>query len=113
MRRAVVLYLAAEGGSGAANRIAALKATYGTRDEAFALRRAGLDLLRMDADLQKVCDLGREAMERFPGLPLLIVVDTLSRAMAGGDENAAGDMTALICNLDLIQSWLRKSEQGR
>jgi hypothetical protein len=103
IRRSAVLYLAAEGGSGAANRIAALRVTYGAHSVPFALRRAGLDLLQDDVDLQKVCALAREVMDRFPGLPLLIVVDTLSRAMAGGDENAAGDMTALIRNLDTIR----------
>ena len=34
----------------------------------------------------------------------LIVIDTLSRVMAGGDENSAADMTALIRNVDAIRA---------
>jgi hypothetical protein len=33
----------------------------------------------------------------------MICVDTLSRAMAGGDENGAVDMTAFISNLDAVR----------
>ena len=34
----------------------------------------------------------------------MIVVDTLSRAMAGGDENGPTDMTAFIANLDALRN---------
>lgn len=98
-----VLYLAAEGGRGVANRIAALKEANGILGIPLALRRAGMDLLRDGADLQAVCDLAREVATRAPGAPLMIVVDTLSRVMAGGDENSAADMTALIRNIDAIR----------
>ena len=33
----------------------------------------------------------------------LVVIDTLSRAMSGGDENGAKDMTAFVANLDAIR----------
>ncbi len=98
-----VLYLAAEGGRGVSNRIAALRATTGICDVPFALKRAGLDLLHDQADLQHICDLAAEVMAQKQGLPLLIVIDTLSRVMAGGDENSAADMTALIRNIDAIR----------
>ncbi len=98
-----VLYLAAEGGRGVTNRIAALKAVTGLCDVPLALKRAGLDLLHAQADLQHICDLAGDVMHRRPGLPLLIVIDTLSRVMAGGDENSAADMTALIRNIDAIR----------
>jgi hypothetical protein len=101
--QAAVLYLAAEGGRGVANRIAALKRHTGARGIPFALRRAGFDLLRSEADLQHIYTLAREVQERAPGAPLLIVIDTLSRVMAGGDENAPADMTALIKNMDTIR----------
>jgi len=100
---AAVLYLAAEGGRGVANRIVALKAETGLADVPLALRRAGMDLLHDQADLQRVYDLTQEVQARAPDLPLLIVIDTLSRVMAGGDENSAADMTALIRNIDAIR----------
>jgi hypothetical protein len=103
IRQAGVLYLAAEGGRGAANRIVAMREEYGVCKVPFALRRAGLDLLKNEADLNSVATLAQEVKARAPGLPLLIVIDTLSRIMAGGDENSAQDMTALIRNIDAIR----------
>lgn len=103
IRQAAVLYLAAEGGRGVANRIAALKQETGVCEVPLALRRAGLDLLHSQANLQELVDLARAVQENFPELPLLIVIDTLSRIMAGGDENSAADMTALIRNIDAIR----------
>lgn len=98
-----VLYLAAEGGRGVANRIAALREETGAHSIPFALRRAGMDLLKDQADLQTVYDLATNVRERAGDLPLLIVIDTLSRVMAGGDENNASDMTALIRNIDALR----------
>ena len=103
VKQAAVLYLAAEGGRGVSNRIAALKQETGVCDVPLALRRAGLDLLHNQANLQELVDLAQSVTESFPELPLLIVIDTLSRIMAGGDENSAADMTALIRNIDAIR----------
>lgn len=96
-----VLYLAAEGGNGIANRIVGLKKTSGVVDVPFALRRAGLDLLRPEADTDRVIKLAEEVARRAP--LKLIVIDTLSRVMAGGDENGPVDMTAFIKNVDRIR----------
>lgn len=101
--QAGVLYLAAEGGRGVANRIVALREETGAHSIPFALRRAGLDLLKQQADLQAVYDLAMQVKARADGLPMMIVIDTLSRVMAGGDENSASDMTALIRNIDAIR----------
>lgn len=93
-----VLYLAAEGGRGIVNRISALKAIYTDARVPLAIRRAGLDLLRPEADVQRVIDLANEI-----GPVALIVVDTLSRVLAGGDENGPVDMTAFVSNVDRIR----------
>lgn len=100
---AAVLYLAAEGGRGIANRIAALREHTGAQDVALALRRGGLDLLKSEADLQAVYDFAAEVHGRYPDRPLVIVIDTLSRVMAGGDENGPADMTQFIKNVDMIR----------
>lgn len=102
--QAAVLYLAAEGGRGVVNRIVALQREHGVCDVPLALKRAGMDLLHDQADLQHIYDLATSVKEKFAGLPLMIVIDTLSRVMAGGDENSAADMTALIRNIDAIRS---------
>lgn len=103
VEQAAVLYLAAEGGRGVSNRVAALKRETGVCDVPLALKRAGMDLLHAQADLQHLADLAALVCQQRPGLPLLIVIDTLSRIMAGGDENNAADMTALIRNIDAIR----------
>lgn len=102
--QAAVLYLAAEGGAGVRNRVAALRQAHGALDVPFALKRAGLDLLHDQADLQHVYDLTQAVKSKCGDLPVLIVIDTLSRIMAGGDENSAADMTALIRNIDAIRA---------
>jgi hypothetical protein len=102
--QASVLYLAAEGGRGVINRVAALKQAHGVLDVPLAVKRAGLDLLHDQADLQHIVDLSAEVKARLPDAPHMIVIDTLSRVMAGGDENSAADMTALIRNIDAIRA---------
>ncbi len=96
-----VLYLAAEGGRGIINRVVALRQETGICDVPMAIRRAGLDLLKSTADLQEIVDLAAEVSARAP--LALIVIDTLSRVMAGGDENGAQDMTAFIKNIDKVR----------
>ncbi len=103
IKQASVLYLAAEGGNGAANRIVAFRKETGVEDMPMALRRAGLDLLRSEADLQQIFDLSQEITDAYPDMPHIIFIDTLSRVMAGGDENTPADMTALIKNIDLLR----------
>ena len=45
-----------------------------------------------------------KSIEAEKGEPIaMIVVDTLSRAMAGGDENGPTDMTSFIANLDALR----------
>ncbi|MCQ0986490.1 helicase RepA family protein [Jiella marina] len=97
----VVLYLAAEGGNGIANRIVALRQSDRSTDVPLALRRAGLDLLHPQADVQRVIDLAASLESR--GKVVLIVIDTLSRVLAGGDENGPADMTAFVKNVDRIR----------
>lgn len=96
-----VLYLAAEGGNGIANRIVALREAHNMSNVPLALRRAGLDLLHPDADVQRVIDLAKVIAKRAP--LQMIVVDTLSRVLAGGDENGPADMTAFVKNIDRIR----------
>lgn len=99
-----VLYLAAEGGRGVLNRIVALKMEHNAKSLPLAVKRAGLDLLRAEADLQTIYRLSRAVQEAARDMPHIIVIDTLSRVMAGGDENSAADMTALIRNIDAIRA---------
>ncbi|WP_158625898.1 AAA family ATPase [Arsenicitalea aurantiaca] len=97
----VVLYVAAEGGAGARKRAAALLRRYPetSANVDFHLHLSSLDLLRPDADLQPLIATIK-ALDR----PLvLLVVDTLSRVMAGGEENGSTDMGAMVKHFDQIR----------
>ncbi len=85
-----VLYLAYEGIGGMAKRAAALACRYEDADVPLFL--VGADYNLRDAAGRKA--LGDD-MAQLPEKPVLIVIDTLARAMKGGDENSAQDMGAL------------------
>lgn len=95
-----VAYIAAEGGRGIRKRIAALKATQPTTgaDPDFFLLVSPVDLRRPDADLKPLI----EALTDLD--PALVVLDTLSRVMAGGDENSSVDMGALVKHFDALRA---------
>lgn len=99
-----VLYLALEGGHGFANRVAAWRAEHAAgRPVFFAAVPSQVNLLDPDADTPRVIDAASKAATHM-GVPIkLIVVDTLARAMAGGNENASEDMGALVSNMDTIR----------
>lgn len=103
VKQATVLYLATEGGSGLANRITALRDEHGGNAPFYVLR-AGINLLETDSsDIPLIVDASLAAKEATGNDRLLIVVDTLSRAIAGGDENSSADMTRLVANVDMIR----------
>lgn len=101
-----VLYIVAEGGLGAYKRADALVRTYETADD-FNLIISPINLLRADADLKPlqstIADYERANGRGFG----LVVIDTLSRAMSGGDENASTDMGAMVKNLDVLRASSR------
>lgn len=96
VRQCRVLYLACEGRSGLRGRIGALVSRYG-QSESFLALAEPLNLWGTgDAD----------TLAEFMTAHTidLVVVDTLNRVMAGGDENSSADMGALIRNLDDIRA---------
>jgi hypothetical protein len=99
-----VLYCALEGGNGILNRVAAARHRLGLpSDTAFALLRTPLDLRSPDGDTEKLTEIISQVAERA-GLPVrLVVIDTLARALGGGNENGPEDMGALIGNADRIR----------
>lgn len=105
IEQGAVVYLALEGGQGFRNRIAAWRERHDARSEPvyFAAIPSQVNLLHPDADTPRVIAAVREAAEHM-GVPVkLIIVDTLARAMAGGNENAPEDMGALVQNMDRIR----------
>jgi hypothetical protein len=97
-----VVYVAAEGGGGIRNRIAAIKEA---RPE--LLHGAEFSLLPTHLDLHEPGD----AMALCEAMPTeqasLVVIDTMARCMGSGDENSARDVAQFIANLDAIRDRTR------
>jgi hypothetical protein len=103
-RQGVVVYIAAEGGAGIYKRFAALRQRYNNMDVPLYLVPCPVNLLRGDADLPKLLEMIRQ-IEKESGQPVvMIVIDTLSRALAGGDENSSVDMGAFVRNVDRLRT---------
>jgi hypothetical protein len=92
VKATVVLYVAAEGEGGIANRIKALRIRYGDSPN-FHFIAQPADLLHATGHLKEM----KNAVDGVGAQ--LVVLDTLSRLMAGGDENAPGDMGMFVRNV--------------
>ena len=103
-----VLYLATEGGSAFRNRAYAVGKKYGKTDVPLAIRPSPVNLLDPNADLPRLEKLIAAVQAKY-GQIALIVVDTLSRAMAGGNENGPEDMTSFIQNIDALREMAKTS----
>jgi len=106
-RRGLVIYVAAEGGGKIRRRIAALRERYKAETPnppLFALIRHPIDLRSSDADTKELIEKVREA-EALCGIPASwVIIDTLSRAMSGGDENSPKDMGTIVLAADRIRA---------
>ncbi|MEP1592891.1 helicase RepA family protein [Sulfitobacter sp.] len=92
-----VLYIAAEGGAGIRNRLAAIRIDRPELAAApFTLLPIGLDL-HGHGDALAVCEIMPDTS------PALVVIDTLARSMGAGDENTAKDAAMFVRNCDLIR----------
>lgn len=105
VRKGAVLYVAPEGGRGIYKRMAALKQSrpvaeglplYVVPCPVNLLHPAGVDLKPLAAMVDEIRAKHGVEVE-------LIVIDTLSRALAGGDENSSVDMGNLVKNFDKLR----------
>ena len=107
VERGGVVYAVLEGGIGFRNRVAAWKHERGLDDTPnvpFVAIPSGLNLLDPNADTPRLVAAVLHAAEVMKTPVKLIVIDTLSRAMAGGNENSPEDMGALVMNMDTIRA---------
>lgn len=100
-----VIYLAFEGAFGIRNRIVAFREEHGigSYDIPFAIIPVTMDLLDPAADTSKLIRTIKHVAAGLTVPVRWVVGDTLSRAMAGGNENAPDDMGALVTNGTRIQ----------
>jgi hypothetical protein len=100
-----VIWLAMEGAYGISNRIAAWREDKGLDAYSlpFAVIPTALNLLNPEADTENLIKTIRIVAAKLKLPVKLVVVDTLSRAIAGGNENSPEDMGALVTNGTKIQ----------
>lgn len=99
-----VIYCAMEGGNGFHNRVATWKRKHQVAGLPFAAIKSTVNLLDPDADTQRLIEAIKAAAQQMHVPVKLVVVDTLSRALAGGNENSPEDMGALVLNIDRIRA---------
>jgi hypothetical protein len=104
----LVAYIAAEGGRGVYKRLEAWRRKHGIEkgQVKLALIPCPVDLRSMEGDAKPLVELIRQAEAHWGEKVVLVVVDTLSRALAGGDENSPVDMGSLVRNCDRIRDAL-------
>lgn len=100
-----VVYCVLEGGTGFRNRVSAWRSDHGMEDATipFSAIPQSLDLLDPEADTPRLIAAIKAEAARMAMPVKLVVIDTLARAFAGGNENASEDMGMLVHNMDLIR----------
>jgi AAA domain len=94
-----VIYIAGEGGAGLKARRDAIIKAHGIKDPKVYFLRTQLDLRSSEADREAlIAEITNRDLK-----PVLLIIDTLSRAFAGGNENASGDMGQFIAHVTTIQ----------
>ncbi len=109
VRQGAVVYVGLEGAGGLRKRIEAFRKEYKlTEDQAvpFGLISHPLDLRSSNADLNALVSQIKEFQAQTPHPIRLVVIDTLARAIAGGDENSSTDMGAFIRKVDQIRDMI-------
>lgn len=101
VRQGLVIYVAAEGVSGLGRRVEAWAGTIGDPSvEPWTNFRVIGDAVQFfEGELQALLD----AIEALGEPAALIVIDTLSRCIAGADENSAKDMGVLVRRCDELR----------
>jgi AAA domain len=100
--RGAVVYIALERKKLVRRRLIAFRRKYGLRGLPFAIVGAVYDF-RQAATADQIVEICDQVKRKTGQSIVLIVIDTVSRALAGGDENSPKDMGALIMTSGLIQ----------
>ena len=101
-----VVYVAAESGRSVLDRVQGLKQFFNLDKFDMAIVPCPIDLLRPNGDTEELIDL-IEDVSRAKGKVKFVIIDTLSRALSGGNENSPDDMGNLVRHLDKIRHTLK------
>jgi RecA-family ATPase len=98
-----VLYVAAERAGLVKRRLAAWRTYYDIEEIPLGVLSGTIDLRSSRTSVEEIAGHAADLRD-MTGVPVrLIVIDTVSRALAGGDENSPRDMGALVGNLAALQ----------
>ena len=103
-----VVYCALEGVAGIRNRASAWMKHHwikpaDRRELPLAIVPSAINMLDTEADVQALIEAITVAAEQLGRPVKLVVIDTLSRALAGGNENSPEDMGALVRASDMVR----------
>jgi AAA domain len=101
--RGAVLYIAAERAALVKRRMAGWRLYHGVKDIPLGIVSKTIDLRSSRRDADSVIECCAELQKKFEHDPRLVIIDTVSRVLTGGDENAPRDMGHLIANLAHVQ----------
>jgi len=93
-----VVYIAGEGLYGISKRIAVWEARHQCLADHFYVLGEAVPLLQPDA-----VNMLLDTLADLPETPILMIIDTLARAIVGGDENASRDVGLAIAAADRIR----------
>lgn len=102
-----VIYVAAERAFVVMRRFHALKLHSGQHDIPLAVVSGSVDLRRNLDHTLAIAEFANKLAAESGTQPALIVIDTINRALAGGDENTSSDMGLLIGRLTRLQETTR------
>jgi hypothetical protein len=102
VRAGLVVYVALEGLRSAENRFIAIREAVKPGNVALVLTGGPLNL-RDPASVDALLTLVRSLESEFSTTCMAVFVDTLSRALAGGDENHSEDMASLVAGADTLR----------
>jgi hypothetical protein len=100
--RGPVLYVAAERGQTVKRRILAWRLEHGIDDFPLAVIDDTVDLRTGKVDADRILAAADELAKLSGQKVVWIIFDTLSRVLAGGDENSSRDMGLLVQSIDRI-----------
>ncbi len=103
VRGGLVVYVALEGAASAENRFVAIREQLQLPAATPLCLSPGPLNLRDSPDVGALIEFVRTSESAYGEKCVAIFIDTLSRAMAGGDENAPDDMGALIGGADAVR----------
>jgi hypothetical protein len=104
VEQGAVVYVALEGSHGTRNRIEALRQENRLPDNAPLFLCFDSVSLLEPGHAPRLAESIKQAAEQSEMPCRLVILDTLARAMAGGDENAGRDMTDAVKAIDLVRA---------